>query len=298
MWNTDNGCKLFRRSDGKFLGNIGNQGRGPFEYIELSDVIIDESKGVFLLPWNSKSILQFDLEGKPVRDIPLAFEVNKGIFDLNDSIFTIMIAPFRDMTETFLWQQDFEGNLIHSIDAEPFYVHPDYGTEFEYWNDRTSLNFFIFTFSHDRDSIFHYDKKSGKIYPEFTVDYKDPAFERHRTYYSIPGYYFGYFSDREKTDRGTIYTRRDHFYVEKESLKGGYYKIVNNFFAKLPIEEMTIRNGYYIGNYYPELLRYEINKSLRTNEFTPEDADKLKEYASTLRDDDNNILIIGKLKKL
>jgi len=293
-------CKLFRRSDGKFLGNIGARGRGPFEYYELSDVIIDESKGVFLLPWMSDYIFQYDFDGKPLKQIPLAFKINKGVFELTrDSTFIITVAPFKDMTKAFIWEQDFEGNIIKSVGAEPFFVHPDFGVELNQWSDDNSLSIFVFTMINELDSIFCYDKLSGEIYPEFTVDYKDSDFDRDRMYFSIPGYYFGNFIDWERTPSYTA-IHRDFFYIEKESLNGGYYKILNDFFAYLQIKKPIFRNGYYTGIYYPELLKEEINSYLRKTAHLENNSEKqeLEKFAAGIRRGDNTIIIIGKLKDL
>ena len=292
------GCKLFKRNNGKYLRDISSRGRGPFEYTELYDVIMDESQGIFLLPWNSKSILQFDFEGKPVREIPLAYEVNKGLFELTkENTFIITIAPFRDMVDKFIWEQDFDGNVIHSVDAEPFFVHPDYGTELKQSYDNTSTSTFIFNFLSENDYIFHYDIKSGEIYPEFTVDYHDSEFDRDRIYYSTQDYYFGYFIDWERTPYYTA-VWRDFFYVEKETLRGGYYKMVNDLFANLHIKHFNIRNNFYIGNYYPELLKDEINSYLsRTKQYEDyHQKRELEKFAAGLRRGGNNIIIIGKVK--
>ena len=37
--------KLFERKTGKFIGNVGNNGRGPGEYLAIYSLQIDEEKG-------------------------------------------------------------------------------------------------------------------------------------------------------------------------------------------------------------------------------------------------------------
>lgn len=55
--------KLFDKS-GKFLGNVGAFGQGPGEYQLIYDAQIDEAGGrIYLLPWNARSLLAYDLKG-------------------------------------------------------------------------------------------------------------------------------------------------------------------------------------------------------------------------------------------
>ena len=88
--------KLFDKS-GKFLANVGAFGQGPGEYQLIYDAQIDEVGGrIYLLPWNAKSLLAYDLKGQAVQSIPLPGLVPKGVFKANtkDSLLSVFLLPF------------------------------------------------------------------------------------------------------------------------------------------------------------------------------------------------------------
>jgi hypothetical protein len=57
---------------GKFVRNIGSQGRGPHEYLQLCDFLVTESKGLILI-LDARELLVFDVEGKFIESSPLPF---------------------------------------------------------------------------------------------------------------------------------------------------------------------------------------------------------------------------------
>ena len=75
-------CKLFDKKTGKFIANIGSIGQGPNEYTNIYDQQIDEPNNrIYLLPWNKKEILVYDLQGNALEPIPLCHSVPKGGFN-------------------------------------------------------------------------------------------------------------------------------------------------------------------------------------------------------------------------
>lgn len=70
--------KLFD-GNGKFLNDIGTQGRGPNEYRNIYWAQIDEGSGrVFILPWQSDRILVFGLDGRRCRRYRCLAGLRKG----------------------------------------------------------------------------------------------------------------------------------------------------------------------------------------------------------------------------
>ena len=64
--------KLFRRSDGKYLRDIGAFGQGPGEYTSIVCAQIDEKNNrIYILPSLLDKLFIYDLEGNFVSDIPL-----------------------------------------------------------------------------------------------------------------------------------------------------------------------------------------------------------------------------------
>ena len=108
--------KLFDKS-GKFLANVGSFGQGPGEYQLVYDAQIDESsERIYILPWNAKSLLAYDLKGRYVQSIPLPTLVPKGKFkvDSRNSTLSVFILPFNNLPYV-AWRQDLQGNLIDTI---------------------------------------------------------------------------------------------------------------------------------------------------------------------------------------
>ena len=67
--------KIYDRKTGEYLRDIGHQGRGPGEYLNTYSSVIDENTGtVYLLAWNARSILSYDLAtGDFKKEYPLKY---------------------------------------------------------------------------------------------------------------------------------------------------------------------------------------------------------------------------------
>jgi len=67
------GLYLFS-DNGSFLGNIGNLGKGPNEYLSASDVAIDKSSGnIVVLDQYGKKLLYYDKNGGFLKENPISF---------------------------------------------------------------------------------------------------------------------------------------------------------------------------------------------------------------------------------
>ncbi|MDO9579227.1 MAG: 6-bladed beta-propeller, partial [Bacteroidales bacterium] len=81
---------LFNKS-GKYIRQIGSNGRGPGEYSRVLDFIVDEkSREVYVL--SSRQVLVFDFNGQFNRDFKLGFPSNQ--FVLNESN-ELVLHPFN-----------------------------------------------------------------------------------------------------------------------------------------------------------------------------------------------------------
>lgn len=68
---SDNAIKVFN-FEGEFVRNIENIGRGPGEYVRISDFYINEySKRIEILDKSQKKILSYSFEGEYIEDINL-----------------------------------------------------------------------------------------------------------------------------------------------------------------------------------------------------------------------------------
>lgn len=122
--------KLFDKL-GKFLANVGSFGQGPGEYQLIYDAQIDEIGGrIYLLPWNAKSLLAYDLKGQAVQSIPLPGLVPKGVFKANtkDSLLSVFLLPF-DYLPYVAWTQKFNGEIQDTIRSRHLAIKPDFSNE-------------------------------------------------------------------------------------------------------------------------------------------------------------------------
>ena len=93
---------------------------------------------------------------------------------------------------------------------------------------------------------------------------------------------------------------RDHkdFIIDKKTLKGGFYKVYNDY---LDGEEAywfkSVKNGYYIRNVDPDILKEEPEAALKKTDLSPEVRERVSTLANSIRENDNNYLLIGRMKQ-
>lgn len=85
---------LFSRQ-GKFIGRLGIQGRGPGEYLNFTDVAIDHrKKQIVVLDDRGQKLMYYDLEGHHIKDQRLFYFV-ENVAVLNDGSY--LIGQARDL---------------------------------------------------------------------------------------------------------------------------------------------------------------------------------------------------------
>ncbi|WP_233202169.1 6-bladed beta-propeller [Parabacteroides provencensis] len=292
--------KLFNRK-GKYIRSISSAGQGPDEYyIAIYDSYIDEENGrIYLLSYRANKLLVFDLEGKPLQHIPFPFPVHKGRFRINakKKELTMMALPFID-TPFVVWRQDFEGNILQSINAGHFVIDPgDYSNDVNYSQNTSLLDFSLFHWGPIMDSIYHYNEQGNVLEPVFTVKWKDQNIVRH-DYAELPTHYFIRLIGEGASWDGTV-PRSPLIIVDKNSLQGCYANLKFNMLGNIDGPSyVTFNRGYCIANMFPYELKEQLEKALSKSEkMTPEMKDKLMKLNNSLTEDDNNVLFIGKLKQ-
>ena len=75
-------------------------------------------------------------------------------------------------------------------------------------------------------------------------------------------------------------------------------KVVNDFLGNMPapMSVIHVRNGYWVHNIQPEELMENIEKRLDESSCTEKDRQILHQTLSTLKENTNNVVFIGKLK--
>lgn len=299
--NRQNPYKLFN-TKGEFITTIGAYGQGPNEYLNVYDDWLDEETGqIFILPWQSDKLLRFDLHGKALEPIPLKYRVPKGKFFVNtgESTLSVFLLPFTGIP-VVAWTQDFSGNMLDSIPARHLVMQPDFSNDVQSNKNTNEFDCSLFTFFEQRpDSLYHYNIAENKLDPKFTLDFKDKPWKIH-WYEELPLHFIGEVTVEKKLSdniSSTEYSAR--FIVDKKTLKGGFYKLYNDFLGGLPIEGWpSFYNGYYVWNVEPgelaDLLTRHLNES---KTLTDNDRRKLTDLLDSIDENDNNYLFYGKLRQ-
>jgi hypothetical protein len=299
----NNPSKLFAK-DGKFITCIGAIGRGPGEYQNIYDEVLDEKNDrIYFLPWMSQNILVYDLKGNVLDPVKLPMSVPKGKFFVDTSTKTVSVfaLPFTG-SQYVAWTQTMSGEVINGIDPGHLSVRPDFSNEIVSAKNTSDMVAFEFTFDSRPDTLYHFDSKANKLVPRFVVDYGDNASFQYPVYTELPNHYMGYFSAKELKQVGPgSFTTTNHvfFVVEKSTLKGDFFKLINDFLGDMMIEWpiYAFSNGYFIKNYDPGDLLDDLEKALLNEKLSNDMRQKMAKLKNSISEKDNNYILYAKLKK-
>jgi hypothetical protein len=294
--------KLFERKTGKFVCNIGSIGQGPGEYRLIYDRQLDEENNrIYLLPWQAKDILVYDLQGKALPPIPVCFDVPKGKFrvDTRDSTVTVVTLPFTG-AKAVVWSQTTDGRLLNAVVPGNLEVVPDFSNEVDASTYGDDFAFSIFTFSPRVDTLYHYERKTNRLMPAFTLDFKNREPVMH-SYAELPDFYVGSIMRSVRKDQLSYVSEEESSYiVNRKTLRGSYFKLVNDFFGGMEIQypSFCFTDGYYVRNVEPAILLAELEEVLEKNKDLPASkVNELTDLKNSITENDNNYILLGKLKQ-
>lgn len=314
--------KLFRRSDGKYLRDIGGYGQGPGEYSMVKCAQIDEKNNrIYILPSLQKKILIYDLEGKYLSDIPLQNLTNQNFYLDTEKKHLYVTSSLGPRHEAFLQMLDLNGNIIQEltskeydirgfhlncgncnanaynldlINNDGFFYNPNpdidvndglyWTTEADRKNPHTVMDFFCY-----------YIPEENRLSPQFAIkNMEDQRFIYElRSYFVVETTMNTYGVPEEKLKSTKIL-------VDKRTLKGCIFDgirlpsgILMNWYESLH----QCRNGYFLLNIFGSNLKNSIEKMDRTK-LSPSEKEELKKLEALIYDgkEDCNVIMIGKLK--
>jgi len=296
--------KLFTRK-GKYLTDIGRKGQGPGEYMYVYDSQIDEeNKCIYLLPWASKNVFVYDLNGNLLYAIPLPYLVHKAVLnvDVKRQRISIVQLPFGEGDEPLAWTQNFEGQIIHENRSGYLDLWPDYSNEIptqKIDKEGRYIDFYLYACVPKADSLYYYDTKTNKCIPKFTVNFPNSEIPRH-VYYEFSNYYM------VDIIRDNPYTWiiDNRILIDKSTLKGGKFKIVIDQLGGIPWEAQDVERGidwsrfdYFVYCIEPGKLQIMIEEHLtHKDRIAPEVALKLIDFSNSISEDDNHYILLGKWK--
>lgn len=308
-----NPYKLYDRATGKYLGTVGNVGRGPGEYLYLLGSFIDEKNNRIWLHDRPDVLHVYDLGTRHfVKDVPLAY--NLGDYNYSKSVFTIdpeagLITCARvpypeDSDTTAAWQQDFKGNVTWSVSERGMSMAPTNKEAISLWNISSfrnipgNLDVTISNFNAAEDTLFI--AEDGALNPVFTIDIgkKTEDIQETRIAFNIA------LQDKILTDikapqpmKNGVVTFGSSATVITDRRSGEAYRctIVNDYLGTGKCSPQP-SGGYLIQTYDPALFRETASTALEEGRLSDSAKDKIRTILSGLSDEDNNIIVIYRLR--
>ena len=139
--------------------------------------------------------------------------------------------------------------------------------------------------------------ESGKLLPKFTLDFGQRDITLH-DYHEFPGHYVVGLTNPVQVGDNTYQTEGESFFmVDKETRKGTFFRVNNDYLDNAPIQYMPFQfsNGYYTLNIEPAVLMERLEKGL--NNLNADRQEQMKSLLGTIDENDNNYILIGKLKR-
>jgi hypothetical protein len=309
---------------GKFLRLIGKVGRGPEEYNGMRAFSVDEVQRLIYIQANwARKILVYSFEGEFVKSIDLNLD-DRIIVWSRDSLFMCFSEPQIGNEEYVFREIDSEGKRIQTVknystwqDKAPF------GRTNIYWgrNIFYRLNNKLHFKGEFNDTVYTYDS-NYKVIPKFYIDLKEyrlPAnlrIERGPIHSIPPDFYWACVRETSRfifirystyaANPSDIWALDEgYIYVDK---KTGVYETIHNKNDKSGFINDLDGGPDFIPEYTNDSLAFHFIKSIDMKEFIssdnflkstpkyPEKKELLLNKMNGLKESDNDILVIAKLK--
>ena len=307
--------KLFTRK-GQYVADIGGIGQGPGEYKTIHFCMIDEKqKRIYLGPGRPNNIHTYDLKGNYLSDEAIHFKeiVHKPCIwmDHDKKHVTVVGLPFSEnensnfeISNNVCWVQNREGDIVHRIPVNHYGLIGDYSNGLVACRNVDAISFSIFEDPMLRtrpDTLYHYDAVKNIITPCFTIDYVvsenqsacTVLYETSRSYWAQVTLYPNNLSSSVSSVRLPAF----NVCVSK---KDGNVRRIDRFtdsLLGLSYPYLVMQNGYVCISYEPLELMDALDKVLTQTDLEPDVRKRATDLRNSLHENDNDILIIGKLKQ-
>ena len=306
--------KLFTRK-GRYVADIGGVGQGPGEYLYLFSWLVDEKENrIYLGPGRTDKVLVYDLKGNYLPDEVIRFGeiVHKSQIwvDYDKKNVVVVTLPFSAngnsnfaISKNVCWVQNREGDIVHRIPVNHYGLIGDYSNGLVACRNVDAISFSIFEDPGLRtrpDTLYHYDTKRNIIIPCFTLDYVVAANRRVATIlYETPQSYWGRVTLYPNNTSSSASPVRLTTFNVCVSKKDGNVRRIDRFtdpLLGLSYPYLVMQNGYVCISYEPLGLMDALDKVLAQTDLKPEIRKRVTNLRNSLHENDNDILMIGKLK--
>ena len=307
--------KLFTRK-GRYVADIGGVGQGPGEYLYLFSWLVDEKENrIYLGPGRTDKVLVYDLKGNYLPDEVIRFGeiVHKSQIwvDYDKKNVVVVTLPFSAnvnsnfaINKNVCWVQNREGDIVHRISANHYGLIGDYSNALVARRNVDAISFSISEVPMLRtrpDTLYHYDAVKNIITPCFTIDHvvsenqsaSTVLYETSRSYWAQVTLYPNNLSSSVSSVRLPAF----NVCVSK---KDGNVRRIDRFtdpLLGLSHLFLMMNNGYICISYDPLELMDALDKVLTQTDLESDVRKRATDLRNSLHENDNDILIIGKLKQ-
>ena len=307
--------KLFTRK-GRYVADIGGVGQGPGEYLYLFSWLVDEKENrIYLGPGRTDKVLVYDLKGNYLPDEVIRFGeiVHKSQIwvDYDKKNVVVVTLPFSAnvnsnfaISKNVCWVQNREGDIVHRIPVNHYGLIGDYSNALVARRNVDAISFSISEVPMLRtrpDTLYHYDAVKNIITPCFTIDHVvsenqsacTVLYETSRSYWAQVTLYPNNLSSSVSSVRLPAF----NVCVSK---KDGNVRRIDRFtdpLLGLSHLFLMMNNGYICISYDPLELMDALDKVLTQTDLEPDVRKRATDLRNSLHENDNDILIIGKLKQ-
>lgn len=321
------GQPIFQFSiDGKLVRKVGTMGRGPGEYNSCFKITVDEENERIYIHNTNFNITAFNFDGEYIKTIHFpALDYMKFWIWSRDSMFVSYLEPV-DGNEPYVFiEYNEQGDTLQTIANHNFWdTNEEFGTISSYFDQNFSYRFEnkLHLKGCYNDTVYTYDE-NNKLIPKFFINlgkYKlseDFIYER-KWIRSLPGNYiwtgvhetsnyvflpYGYHFDQNKPEsenkeKGLVlYTKETkEGAAVKETLKGGFVDDLAGCPDFRPIK--TNENTAIMLVSALEMKQYLDSEEFKNRQVKfSEKKDELEQINKTLDENDNDFLVVVKLKK-
>ena len=281
--------KLYDRKTGEYLGPVGNIGRGPKLYV-------------------------YDLKTREfIEDVPLAYGLGDYNFYKSDFIvhpesgtITCVRVPYpEDMDTVIAWQQDFKGNVLWAASEKGRSMPSTQSEGISTWlltshkNVSNGIDASFNTLNAVEDTVFI--AVNGRMNPVFTIDLGRKAGTQEKvnmttTSTLLPDKILTSINHPNPAENGIItFSPSGTVITDRKSGEAYRCVIVNDYLGTGEISPSP-SYGYLIHSYDPVSFRETATTALENGSLSDAAKDKIRTILSDLSDDDNNILVLYKIK--
>ena len=307
--------KLFTRK-GRYVADIGGVGQGPGEYLYLFSWLVDEKENrIYLGPGRTDKVLVYDLKGNYLPDEVIRFGEIVHKFqiwvDYDKKNVVVVTLPFSAnvnsnfaINKNVCWVQNRDGDIVHRIPVNHYGLIGDYSNALVARRNVDAISFSISEVPMLRtrpDTLYHYDAVKNIITPCFTIDHVvsenqsvcTVLYETSRSYWAQVTLYPNNLSSSVSSVRLPAF----NVCVSK---KDGNVRRIDRFtdpLLGLSYLFLAMKNGYVCISYDPLELMDALDKVLTQTDLEPDVRKRATDLRNSLHENDNDILIIGKLKQ-